>query len=359
MLGVSALSAWRYWSTPAALRAALPWYTSPWFWGPGLALVLVFALNTVLGSAVPGLKKPLDFLELHENQISALVASPIVAEEIVKIVRATPSLAGLLAAPGAPALASAGLAAIGSGAAARLFVEGLAAVAGLVAFASVFLAFHVLQVMIALSPSALLDFLLRLVRFVALGAMGVATWIHPFFGAALGLVALAVALPLAGWSFRLAVFGSVFSLDLLFRVGSGDADARGVAAFAGRKLAGVKTRSYGRIEGGREGALRFRYRPWLVLATRTVEIPRPGLALLEGFTSPALVRLGGVREPVLARFAPRYRGREAALAARFGFGEVREGRVLRGLRAAWRSLRDLVFGDGPVAAPEPVRAPPE
>ena len=44
LLGVSAVGAWEYYHADASLRAELPWYTSQWFWIPGLlvALLLVF-----------------------------------------------------------------------------------------------------------------------------------------------------------------------------------------------------------------------------------------------------------------------------------------------------------------------------
>ncbi|MDQ1348729.1 MAG: hypothetical protein QG573_2105, partial [Acidobacteriota bacterium] len=85
MLGVSALGAWRWWRTPSAARAELPWYSRPWFWGSGLFLVFLFAANTTIGAAVPGLKKPMDFVEEHENKLSAVVASPIVLLEVKRL----------------------------------------------------------------------------------------------------------------------------------------------------------------------------------------------------------------------------------------------------------------------------------
>ena len=53
--------------------------------------------STTIGAAVPGLKKPMDFVEEHENKLSALVASPIVLLEVKRLL-------GL----GFPALARAG-----------------------------------------------------------------------------------------------------------------------------------------------------------------------------------------------------------------------------------------------------------
>jgi hypothetical protein len=93
LLGVSSVGAWRYWNTPAAGRAALPWYAQPWAWGTGLALLSLCFLKDSLGTAVPGLlKKPFDMVELFENKASALVASgafvPLVAQEMVNHLQA-------------------------------------------------------------------------------------------------------------------------------------------------------------------------------------------------------------------------------------------------------------------------------
>jgi hypothetical protein len=69
LLGVSAVGAWRYWKTPTAERAELPWYARPWAWGTGLALLSLCFLKDSLGTAVPGiLKKPFDMVELFENK---------------------------------------------------------------------------------------------------------------------------------------------------------------------------------------------------------------------------------------------------------------------------------------------------
>lgn len=349
MLGVSALGAWRWWQTPAAARAELPWYTRPWFWGSGLFLVFLFAANTTIGAAVPGLKKPMDFVEEHENKLSAVVASPIVLLEVKRLL-------GL----GFPALARAGEAVgsplAGSGLAFAATTEPLAGAAGffvdlglgilyLACFFVVFIAFHAIQVMIALSPSALLDMMLRTFRLSLLGLLGLSSWVHPYLGAALGFFILFIAWLIAGWSFRLTVYGSVLSWDFLTGSdGSADPAHDPLRAFSQRGLPGVKARSYGRLESNGAGAWFFRYRPWLVLPQRSVPLPAGGTAVLKGAVSPLLVRQGALRAQTLMRFPPRFRTREVELAARLGAGEVLEGRIVRGFRAAWQWLKELVLG---------------
>ena len=349
LLGVSGLGAWRWWRTPAAARAELPWYARPWFWGPGLFLVFLFAANTTIGAAVPGLKKPMDFVEEHENKFSALVASPIVLLEVKRLLGfGFPAIAGAGVASGAP-LAGSGLAFVSSveplAGAAKLFVDLGLGMLYLACFFLVFIAFHAIQVMIALSPSALLDMLLRGFRLTLLGLLGVTSWIHPYLGATLGFAILFIAWLTAGWSFRLTVYGSILSWEFLTgRDGSADPATAPLAAFSQRGLKGVKPRSYGRLEGDGAGAWIFRYRPWLVLPRRSVALPPGEMAVLKGALSPLLVRHGALRPQTLMRFPPRFRTREAELAARLGAGEVLEGRIVRGFRAAWQWLKDLALG---------------
>lgn len=349
LLGVSGLGAWRWWRTPEAARAALPWYARPWFWGPGLFLVFLFAANTTIGAAVPGLKKPMDFVEEHENKFSALVASPIVLLEVKRLLGlGFPALAGTGVASGTP-LAGTGLALVASAeplaGAAKLFVDLGLGVLYLTCFFLVFIAFHAVQVMIALSPSALLDMLLRGFRLSLLGLVGITSWIHPYLGAALGFAILFLAWLIAGWSFRLTVYGSILSWEFLTgRDGSAEPASAPLAAFAQRGLPGVKPRSYGRLEGDGAGGWNFLYRPWLVLPRRSVRLPAGEMAVLKGAVSPLLVRRGALRPQTLMRFPPRFRTREAELAMRLGVGEVLEGRIVRGFRAAWQWLKELILG---------------
>jgi hypothetical protein len=347
LLAVSGLGAWRWWRAPEPARPFLPWYCRPLFWGPALGLALLFALNTTLGGLVPGLKKPMDFVEEHENRISALLASPIVLAEVARL------LAPPVAAGHPPSLAAAGLVALGGGDAADLLIRIGVGAACLFAFAVVFLAFHAIQVLIALSPSVLLDLVLRAFRLGMLCAAAATAALHPYLGAAWGLALLVMCLLVAGWSFRLTVFGAFVSWEILSgRVGSADPAAAPLAAFAGRGLGAPPVRSYGRLQPTGSGGWVFRWRPWLVLPARTVPVgPGSHLALLRGALSPRLVRTGPLREQTLARFPVRFRGREEGLAQRLGAPQVLDGRVVRGLKAAWRWLRSVALGgDDPVTA---------
>ncbi len=356
LLGVSALGAWRWWRTPERARAALPWYARPWFWGTGIFLVFLFAANTTLGAAVPGLKKPMDFVEEHENKLSALLASPIVLLEVKRLLGlGFPALAEP-AVESARFIAGSGLALLAPAwpldAVAKVVLDCGLGILYLACFFLVFIAFHAIQVMIALSPSALLDMLLRGFRLSLLGLVGLSSWIHPYLGATLGFAILFFAWLIAGWSFRLTVFGSVLSWELLSgRDGGADLANAPIAAFSQRGLKGVKVRSYGRLVWTGADPWIFRYRPWLILPRRSVPLPAGEMAVLKGAISPLLVRQGALRAQTLLRFPPRFRTREAELARKLGAGQVLEGRIVRGFRAAWQWLKDLVIGTPESALP--------
>jgi hypothetical protein len=358
LLGVSALGAFRWFRTAEPQRAALPWYAQPWFWGSGLALVFLFFANTTIGGLIPGLKKPMDFVEEHENKLSALLATPIVLLEGQRLLAASGLLAALPAAGGAGApLSSAGLASLVVAGNVDAWVAPLVklglGVLSIACFVVVFLAFHAIQVLIALSPSAVLDMVLRTFRMSTMVVVAGTAGLDPYLGAAVGLSILLVAWFVAGWSFRLTVYGSVLSWDFLTgRDGGADPATAPLAAFAAKGLKGVPPRSYGRLEPAPAGGWRFRWRPWLILPARAIDLGAGArLALRRGAISPTLFAAGVVREPTYVRFPPRFRGREEGLAQRLGAAEVRDGRIVRGVKAAWAWLKELVLGAEPAETP--------
>ena len=276
----------------------------------------------------------MDFVEEHENKLSALVASPIVLLEVKRLLGLGCSLLSRrrAAAAGCRSPVRPGFRGRAEplAGAAGLFVDLGLGVLYLACFFVVFLAFHAIQVMIALSPSALLDMLLRSFRLSLLARGGCRPWIHPYLGAAVRIRILFIAWLIAGWSFRLTVYGSVLSWDFLTgRDGSADPARAPLRAFSQRGLKGVKARSYGRLESSGAGPWFFRYRPWLVLPTRSVPLPPGGMAVLKGAISPLLVRQGALRAQTLMRFPPRFRTRE--------IGARRAARRRRGARGPHRA----------------------
>lgn len=264
LLGMGLLGASAYLQAPAEARASLPWHLQPWAWGPALLLVLCVALMDSL-LALPGLsvlKKPLDAAEVVENKVSGAVAMPLV----------TKGAAAALALPLAGAVASAAQlvlptahaagpasAALGGAAAAAFYGVGLVLAAG--AFAAVWLVSHAVNVLVLLSPVALVGTALKLARLTLLGFPMLCAALSPTLGLLVCAAYLALAWWLAGRCFRLLVFGWVSSMDfLLVRWRRQKVEGPAVRAFAA-ELEGVPARTYGTLTRTEAGAVDFTFRP--------------------------------------------------------------------------------------------------
>jgi hypothetical protein len=344
LLGVSSVGAWRYWKTPAAGRASLPWYAQPWAWGTGLALLGLCFLKDSLGTAVPGLlKKPFDMVELFENKASALVASgafvPLVAQEMAKHLEAERALA-------VPTASIAGLGFAGIDAA------WLVVPVAVVAFLVVWICSHAINVLIILSPFSTLDALLKLARTALLASVGLIYLIAPWLAAALCLVIIALAIWLAPAALRLAIFGARYAADILLPWrGRKRATPERPHAFTLGRVAGLPPRTGGRMVLLEDGSMAFRYRRWCVLDERTIPLPDGPRHLEKGLFSPALIHRNGGAELKLLLFLPRYRGHEESMAGHLKLHGVREHSLARGFAAVKDWIAGMVRRKGGAAVP--------
>ena len=341
LLGTGAYGAYQ-WMTAKneAARAALPWFAQVSFWLPALLIVGVCALKDTLGAIVPpGMKKPLDVLETLENKLSGLVAAGAVVPISVATVTRMVLGDGKVAAAGAD-LAGSGLAVLPLGAADMSGLLSLLTVPlGVAVFLIVWLGSHAINVLILLSPWGAIDAGLKAARTALLGLVTVTATINPWVGAVLSVVVIVVAYLVAGWAFRLTVFGSVFCWDFLTGRRKSFSPAEGAnPMFAGPALPGVPVRTYGMLERSPGGGLEFKYRPWLVLPerTRTLTAESRGLAVGEGaFFSDIL----SADDRSLFSLPPRYRGHETKVVSVYGLGG---GVKPAGLRKAWAALREML-----------------
>lgn len=322
-----------------AARARLPWYAHWSFFAPALLIVGLCAAKDSLGTVVPpGLKKPLDVLEVIENKASGLVAAgaviPFTMDALSKL------LAGGHTAAADPA-ATSGFAMITFGTINYApLLNVLTVPFGIAVFAVVWMASHAINVLILLSPWGAIDAALKAMRTALLGLLTLTATINPWVGAALSVVVIIVAYFISGWAFRLTFFGMEFCWDF-FTVRR----HRFVPApdnnrlFAGANLADVPPRTYGRLLRREGGGLEFRYRPWLVLPERTTVVTAPAGELWIGrglFYSSVSAEAHGT----LFLLPPRYHGHEDELARTHGFAGVQDA----GLRRAWGVLKELFGG---------------
>ena len=254
LFGVCVLGAYTYAKTPAPERASLPFYCAPVFWIPLAVLVLLVLFKDTLGSAVPLLKKPLDAVEiLVVNKAAFLFAVlPVMWHEAGAVshplVQSVPM--GLLSTAGA---AGTGIP--------MVFTVAAGAVVAFV----VWLTGHALDVLALLSPIPLLDLVLKACRVAIFLIVGILTALDWRIALVVSLIVIGVCALCFWWAFRLAVFGAIFSWDLLRsrllgRRSDPSLDGE-VLGFTAYPIAGLGKRSFGALRIGSDGSLEFVHRP--------------------------------------------------------------------------------------------------
>lgn len=342
LLGTGGYGAYQWFSAKdETARAKLPWFAQMKFWLPALLLVGLCAAKDAMGAAVPtGLKKPLDVAETFENKISGLVAAGLVIPFTIDAF--SKLLVGSKGAMLDMAGASGGLAMLPVGAIDFSWaLDVLTVPFVVVVFAVVWMASHAITVLILLSPWGAIDAVLKLARTGVLGLLTLSSTINPWLGAAFSLVIILVAWLIAGWSYRLTVFGSIFCWDFFTgRSGRFTPRENDNKMFSGAGFTEIPVRTRGRLVQRTGGGLEFFYRPWPWLPERRVVVPGSAaeLAIGRGLFFSTIV--AGESAAVFL-LPPRYRGHEEMLARAYLLGGgVQEA----GLRKAWSALRDLLGG---------------
>ncbi|MBL9137776.1 MAG: hypothetical protein JNK85_18040 [Verrucomicrobiales bacterium] len=331
LLGTGAVGAWRYFDTPKAQRATLPWFAQPWFWVPALILVgLVFAKDALGPTTPTALKKPMDVAEVLENKVSGLIAAGAFVPLAVGIFGSSlPGTAGLDP-------SSAGLAAATS----SQWLNVLLTPFALIAFVAVFLLGHVINVLILLSPFTTVDAALKLLRTALLGTVVGTSFASPTLGAVWAAIIILVSLFFFGWTSRLTVLGSVFIFDVLSRRRRWfRPDPKSNWIFLARTIGPTPIRTYGRLELGESGQCLFHYRPRWFGQPTTIELPQGSYCVGRGFIYADLLKIEGETTTRFGILPPRYKGHEEAITRTYKLAPMRE----VGLRALWRFLGEL-FG---------------
>lgn len=343
LLGTGAYGAYQWLSAKDdAAKAALPWYAQWSFFGPALLIVGLCALKDAFGTVVPpGFKKPLDVLETIKNKATGLVAAGAVVPFTMAAVSKM-MIGAKTAGAGGVVLVPSGLAMLHVGAIDFSWLLNILTVPfGIAMFAVVWMASHAINVLILLSPWGAIDAALKGARTALLGLLTLTATINPWVGAVLSIVVIFVAWLIAGWAFRLTVFGSVFCWDFFTvrraRFTPKENDNR---MFAGGNFPGVSPRTYGRLVLRTAGGIEFYYKPWLVLPERSavVTTDKARLAVGKGlfFSS-----IAADDRDTLFILPPRYHEHEEMLARAYLLGGgVRDA----GLRKAWSVLKELFGG---------------
>lgn len=340
LLGAGAYGAFKWFRTEDAQRKNLPWFAQMWFWLPALGLVGAVALKDAGGVAVPtALKKPLDVAEALENKVSGLVAAgafvPIVASvfgsEAVQQAVADNTM-----------FASLGISGV---------LNVLLMPFAIIAFVVVWLAAHAINMLILISPFATVDAALKGFRTFLLSTVTVGGFVNETVGVIWSLVIILLSYCLAGWAFRLTVCGTQFIWDYFtFGRTRCQPDAAGNGMFLARQQDKVPIRTYGTLARNAAGELVFTYRPWLVLAPRTLTLPKGNYAVGKGIFHGEVVRLEGEEKTAMFTLPPRYNTHEDELARVYGWGTTEVG-ILAGFAAIGRFIRELCgIGSRPAGA---------
>ena len=326
LFGMCFIGAWRWAHADEAARAGLPWYEQPWFWGTGLALVLVM----FLGHRVPVVRTGAKAVRVWESKLAAALAVVVSLMRLASDLGVPRRVAGLWP-PGLGPISEAHAAAAGAAvpeASAWLLPGALLCAASGV---FVWLLFHVVNVLSLINPFPPLDWALKSARSAVLLLVALSGLVSPWVGAAASAVLLLVALLCAGWAWRWTAMGSVFTWDLLtFAWRTAPPAGEAPLAFVEGGLGTLPPRTLGRLS--REGSeLRFTWRKWLV-QPRTETLPAAPVQVGHGVLSPVLVTEAGGR--TLVRFPPRYRGHGDFLAAAAGATGQRPVGLNAGFKAA-------------------------
>lgn len=337
LLGTSGYGFYKWWNTPAEQRANLPWFAQWWFWAPGLIIVAICFIKDTAGNALPtAVKKPFDIIEAFEHKLSGLVATGAVVPFLMMMAKDT----------GAPQamLSSMGVAAADFSWLYNLFIVPVS----MIAFFFVFLASNAINVLIILSPFTTVDAALKGFRLALLGTVAGSAAANPWVGAAWALFIILFSYLVAGWSFRLSHFGTVYLWDFFtFRSKRFQPNPALNRMFLGRRINKVPARTYGTLGRDDKGNLVLKYRPWLILTPRILVLPEGAYAVGKGLVNSEIVKLEGEDNRTALLLPPRYRGHEEQLMPIYGLTDVRP----IGLRAALKWLKTLFTGkEQPVAA---------
>jgi hypothetical protein len=337
LIGVSAVGAWKYFKADTAEeKARLPWFSNPLFWIPCFLLAAACLVKDTAGTALPTVaKKPLDVAEAIEHKISGLVAAGAFVPIAAAIVRSSGIGDG------------ASLCVLGyAGIDLSWFYNALMIPISLAAFVIVFLASNAINILILLSPFTTVDAALKAFRGAVLASIVGTSWANPWMGLAWALIIILISWLIAGWSFRLWHFGMVFIWDIItVRRHRFKPHPTENKMFLSRKIEKVPARTYGRLTRDEQGNLTLKYRPWLVLAERSVTLPAAKYAIGKAVFYSDIHQVEGEKTRTALMLPPRYRGHEDELVKIYNL----EGVHPAGLRAAWQWIKGLFGGETKLA----------
>lgn len=329
LLGVSGVGCWKYFTTAEEQRHLLPWFCHPAAWGIGFSILSLVFLKDSLGTGAPALlKKPLDFIELFEDKISAAIAAgtlvPYVATQMAE--HFSPPEVSALGVSGNIYLAVA-----------PALLAWILIPLCIMGFFAVWLLSHAVNVLLLLSPFGAIDAVMKLSKLATIIMMMLLYAISPVLAAILAVFIIVIAVFLAPATFRLCVFGTVMSGDYLRSLVRKSDTANTARCFLARKSdSGLKARTFGRVIATEEGELSFVSRFFFFGHKRTIPLPSADrLTIHRGILFPSLTTdcPSTDRRIALVHFLPRYRHSINSLGDLLAVTQFTDNPVVKGVKA--------------------------
>lgn len=342
LLGVGVVGAYDYFACPADRKDQMPWYAQVKFWLPALLLVGVVALKDSAGVVFPpGWKKAFDVIETVESKVSGLVVAGAVVPSIAMIFHSQ------LVSSADPQVMQASI----LGFSLMPLLNILTIPLAVTCFVLVWLVGHVTNVLILISPWGAVDAALKAIRTSVIGFIAAMNFINPMAAALLSVIIVVIAYLIAGWSFRLMMFGTVYTWDFFtFRKKRFTPEPTANWMFTARKIEKTPIRTYGRLMKTEDGKLKLVYKPWMFLPERSVMMPAGQYAVGRGLICPEIMLVEGEQTKSLLAMPPRYKNHEAEIAQIYGIRDVRDVGLLKGLKAIWNWVTGKSAAQ-PVAVP--------
>ncbi|MBE2204559.1 MAG: hypothetical protein IAE94_09510 [Chthoniobacterales bacterium] len=322
---MGAMGTYKYWMASDFERPNLEWYCHPAVWGSIWALLLLCALKVTISSVVPGATKPLDAVERATKQVAGPVAGMSVAG--TSVLKASAIFASTH--QGAPRMLCAS-ALMGGESLPAWFLLLTACFFG---FGVVWLAFNAIDTLIFLCPFGAVEFVSKILKVGLVLLILGAAMLSPFLALLICAILILIATKIAGWAFRITVFGMVITTDYLFPwIARKKVDATNPHAFVACHQLRVPSRTYGRLTYA-DGEITFTYRPYLIFPQKRVKLPAVSRCVVRGVLMPSVSDTIPEKGSAKIMFPPRYRGKEELLSRGLMINEIRDCAIIRGWKA--------------------------
>ena len=347
ILGISVLGAYTYYTTPVEERDKVPWHAKPPFWVPLLVVLLGIILKDSSKIALPKIIiMPLDAIEtLLEKNVSATLGLLVVLSSVtgkgieqLRLAGHDISFSLISSAYATDTINSAATISVG------FFELGFLYILVTVIFGLVWVVSQSFNFLIFLCPSSWLDLVLTTFKNSIIALLLGAYLIHPFLGLMVSLIIILISLFLFARSYRLVIFGTIFSSDILLKKSKKhEIESSPIKAFAGSVLTEVPPLSYGYLSS-QNSLLVFHYRPWLFMPLQSITTPY-NCALCDagiGTLSPVIVTTGKKfnTDLTLFRLRPLYSSHEKRVAELLGLKGIRDVAFGKTIRDGYRWLME-------------------